>query len=86
MIREVLLLCASTILITACVPVTPGGGATPTQIDSIPTPAAPLVTELVPTDELSPTPTQPSTSGQQFIAYVQNGQLLVTDVTNGRKY
>jgi WD40 repeat protein len=41
------------------------------------------VTEPVPSDGLSPTPTQPTTTGQQFIAYVRDGQLLVTDVTNG---
>jgi len=75
-------------LAAACAPLTPGVDATVTATvsiptDSIPTPTAPLVTEPVPTEELSPTPTQPTTSGQQFIAYVSNGQLLVTDVTNG---
>jgi hypothetical protein len=61
-------------LATACISLPPGGDATST---------ATLMTEPVPTDELSPTPTQPTQSQQQFIAYVQNGQLLVTNVTNG---
>ena len=71
------------VLATACVPLTSGGDATPTPAVSVPTPTAPLVTEPVPTDERSPTPTQPTQPQQQFIAYVQSGQLLVTDVTNG---
>jgi WD40 repeat protein len=37
--------------------------------------------EPVPT-EISPTPTQQTSYTQQFLAYVNNGQLLVTDVTN----
>ena len=82
MIRKILLLCTSIMLAAACVPL-PGVDATATTTVSVPTPTAPLVTEPVPTEELSPTPTQPPTSGQQFIAYVSNGQLLVTDVTNG---
>ncbi len=76
------------LLVTACVPLTPGGDATATSTpavptDSIPTPTATLVTEPVPTEEVSPTPTQPTQAQQQFIAYVRDGQLLVTDVTNG---
>lgn len=76
------------VLITACVPLTPGAGPTttptiPIPTDSIPTPTAPFATEPVPTEELPPTPTQPTQSQQQFIAYVSDGQLLVTDVTNG---
>src|SRR5689334_1224742 len=37
------------------------------------------------TEQASPTATQPSQAQLQFIAYIQNGQLLVTDVTNGVK-
>ncbi len=51
------------------------------------TPFAPVTDtpspEPSPSGEVSPTPTQPTQSQQQFLAYVQNGQLLVTDVTNG---
>jgi dipeptidyl aminopeptidase/acylaminoacyl peptidase len=83
MLRKILLLCTSILLAAACVPLTPGVETTATTIISVPTPTAPPVTESVPTEELSPTPTQPAASGQQFIAYVSNGQLLVTDVTNG---
>jgi len=41
--------------------------------------------EPIPTEQASLTPTQPQPpqAQLQFLAYVQNGQLLVTDVTNG---
>lgn len=74
------------ILAAACIPLTPGGNATatvPASTPSMPPPATPLVTEPVPTEETLATPTQPAASEQQFIAYESNGQLLVTDVTNG---
>ena len=58
---------------------------TPTLIVPIPTSTATLVTEPIPTQETPDTPIASPTSAQQFIAYVQNGQLLVTDVTNGIK-
>ncbi len=70
MIGKTFLLCAAIAFTTACIALTPGGLATstPTTVPSIPTQSA------------SPTP--PPTK-QQFIAYASNGQLLVTDVTNG---
>jgi Tol biopolymer transport system component len=37
----------------------------------------------VPSETPTPTPAQPSQAGMQFLAYVRDGQLLVTDVTNG---
>jgi hypothetical protein len=37
----------------------------------------------VPAETVSPTPTQPAQGQAQFLAYISNGQLLVTDVTNG---
>jgi WD40 repeat protein len=86
------------LLITAaCIPLTPGTDQTPTPSAAdntlTPTPFVPaptststLVPEITPTIEISPTPTPSSTSGgQQFIAYISNGQLLVTDVTNNVK-
>jgi len=82
-------------LVAACVPLTPGVDATQDALNNsetqtaaaatafIPTPTTTLVPEPVPPGESSPTPTQPPQSELQFIAYVQTGQLLVTDVTNG---
>lgn len=81
-------------LVTACAPVTPVVNATATQdalnqsatqtaAAFIPTPTDTPVPETPPGGEASPTPTQPPTSGQQFVAYERDGQLLVTDVTNG---
>jgi hypothetical protein len=65
-------------------PFVPSQTETPTPAANIPTPtptaASPTTPEL-PTQ----TPTSATTSGQQFIAYIQDGQLLVTDVTGGVK-
>src|SRR6266545_3977789 len=81
----------------ACVPLTPGVDQTPTPpaADNTLTPTAfvpaltptgTLVPEITPTIEVSPTPTPASSSGQQqFLAYISDGQLLVTDVTNNVK-
>lgn len=49
----------------------------------VPTPTTTVAPLPVPPGEVSPTPGQPPATGQQFIAYVRDGQLLVTDVTNG---
>ena len=49
-------------------------GVTPTTTTT-PLPIPPAIA--------SPTATQSSASGQQFLAYMRDGQLLVTDVTNG---
>ncbi len=90
--------CLVLLLAAACVPVTPGVEATPTQdISSIATQTAaavmtataivPTTTEPlpVPSETAGPTATQPPQgSSAQFLAYINNeGQLLVTDVTNG---
>jgi dipeptidyl aminopeptidase/acylaminoacyl peptidase len=92
-------LCISALmLISACVPLTPGVDLTATQaalnqsgtqtaavppLPSVPPPTATLPTDPTPTGQASPTPTQPSSSGPQLLAYESNGQLLVADVTNG---
>ena len=86
----------TTLLFAACAPLTPaapaGPTATPQPPDNTLTPTAfaPASTdtpaaEMTPTTESSPTPTQASASGQQFLAYISNGQLLVMDVTNSAK-
>ncbi|MGE5642026.1 MAG: TolB family protein [Byssovorax cruenta] len=81
-------------LVAACAPV-PVPPASPTasapdatQTAFIPTSTPPaitatLATESSPPVEISPTPTASQTSSQQFLAYVQDGQLLVSDVTGG---
>lgn len=73
------------LLLAACTPLTPGVDGSATQTATVPTPTAFLPDEPTPAEPASPTPTQPaaSPSGQQFLAYVSGGQLLVTDVTNG---
>lgn len=94
MIRKALFVFISSLLATACVPLTPGVDATATQdalnqsatqtaAAFIPTPTTTLPAEITPPAEPSPTFTQPAPLEQQFIAYESNGQLLVTDVTNG---
>lgn len=75
-------------ILTACIPsqVEVDSTATPTAAaptESPPTPTATLAPEPIPTEEASPTPVTPPESGLQFIAYIRDGQLLVTDVTNG---
>ena len=81
----------------ACVPLPPGADQTPTPptadntltptaLVPAPTPTDTLVPEITPTLEISATPTPaPSAGQQQFLAYISNGQLLVTDVTNNVK-
>lgn len=55
-----------------------------TATPDINTPTTTVEPLPVPPDVASATPGQPpSGAGQQFIAYVRDGQLLVTDVTNG---
>ncbi len=54
----------------------------PTQI--FPTPSFTLSPEPAPSQETA-TPVGSPTTSTQFIAYVQDGQLLVTDITNGVK-
>lgn len=88
-------LCISIIMVvTACVPSKAGLTATATQdalnrsaTETAAQPPVPLPTETgtlssepVPSDTASPVPPG---AGWQFIAYIRDGQLLVTDVTNG---
>lgn len=58
---------------------------TATALVPIPTPTTTLVPEPIPPQEASPTPAEAPQSALQFLAYIQNGQLLVTDVTGGVK-
>jgi hypothetical protein len=53
---------------TPLVPVTPT-----TTVEPLP----------VPSESATPTAAQPPQGGMQFLAYIRDGQLLVTDVTNG---
>ena len=85
------------ITMTACAPLQVDLSATATQAaadqaatetaapstDQLPTPTD--TPEPAPTvsDAGSPTPTASQQSGTQFIAYMRDGQLLVTDVSNG---
>lgn len=80
------------VLVAACaqIPSPPGPDATATQVAVTSTnfvPSATVIpaTEPSPAAEASSTPAIPPTSESQFIAYVRDGQLLVTDVTNGVK-
>ena len=85
--------CILVVMVAAgCLPTLPPPvpGPNQTKTATIPTstppsPASTVATESVPTEEPSPTPTTAPISSAQFIAYVQDGQLLVTDVTNGVK-
>jgi len=84
-------------IVTACIPLTPGVDATATQealnkvatqtaaalTPFIPTPTPTITPESVPSGEASPTSTSSPQSELQFLAYIHDGQLLVTDVTNG---
>lgn len=100
MIQKKLVICVLVLIATACVPLTPGVEATPTQnINDIATQTAAAITTATaflptataeqetapaPSETLVPTATQPTQAGTQFLAYINNeGQLLVTDVTNG---
>lgn len=49
----------------------------------VPTPTATLEPQPVPNETVSPTATLPGQGQTQFLAYINNGQLMVTDVTNG---
>ncbi|HMB22403.1 MAG TPA: hypothetical protein VKP08_06230 [Anaerolineales bacterium] len=84
MTRRILLFCAFIVFAIACVPLTPGTVVPPTSTDTASIPTSTSASEPLPSEEASPTATQPVQSGgQQFLAYESNGQLLVTDVTNG---
>jgi Tol biopolymer transport system component len=74
----------------ACVPLPPANEptSTPQSTDNTLTPTAfipataTFTLEASPATEVPSTPTQPPAAEQQFLAYISNGQLLVTDVTN----
>src|SRR6476620_2010251 len=92
---------AALLIAAACVPLTPAAPAGPTPTPQAPentlTPTAfvpaptdtlaPEITPTTPATEVSATPTQGSAAGPggQFLAYIINGQLLVSDVTNNVK-
>lgn len=99
--RKTLLVCLSIFLVTACVPLTPAVNETATQdalnthatqtAAAFVTPTETFVTTTItpiflPTPSATITPTTaPPQAGAQFLAYITEGQLLVTDVTNGVK-
>jgi hypothetical protein len=91
---------ATLLIAAACIPLIPAAGPTPTPpapentltpiaFTPAPTSTDTLVPEITPTTgtdtEVPMTPTQGSASGGQLLAYISNGQLLVTDVTNNVK-
>ena len=99
MIRKALMICVSLVLMTACTPNDAGRDGTATQdaLNNAATQTAaaftsatpPIVTPTslggettVPIETVSPTPAPPQGTAQ-FLAYVSNGQLVVSDVTNG---
>lgn len=98
MIRRVLFVCVCMVFMTACIPLTPGvdGTATQdalnraaTQTAAFITATPPIITPTPlggtpsPTVTVSPTPGQPPEGEAQFLAYISDGHLLVTNVTNG---
>jgi hypothetical protein len=84
--RKISILCLTVLLMTACIPQTPAVEATSTPTALVPTmPAASPTPESqpVPAESATPTAAQPTQGQMQLLAYIQNGHLLVTDVTNG---
>ncbi|MCI0549679.1 MAG: hypothetical protein L0287_01855 [Anaerolineae bacterium] len=91
---SILFLWAS-MLLAACIPVQPDLNATATQdaanqsatqtalLPTFPSPTPTIVVETLPPPQETSTTTAALQFSQQFIAYESNGQLLVTDVTNG---
>ena len=57
--------------------------AFPTATAFVPATTTVTETQQVPADTFTPTATQPPQATTQFLAYIKDGQLLVTDVTNG---
>jgi len=93
--KNLLAIATIIVFLTACIlsPVQVDGTATQDALNQIATQTAAPPTLQPPTPTLAPpletpsevpsaTPLSPS-SGTQFIAYIRDGQLLVTDVTNG---
>ncbi len=93
--RRKLLFVLSILLLSACAPSGPDVNATATQdaLNNAATQTAPALTTPTPTTTVPPlpipseseTPTaaQPSQGEMQFLAYIKDGHLLVTEVTNG---
>jgi hypothetical protein len=93
--KYVLAITLTVFFMTACLALTPAVDGTATQdaLNAIASQTAAMMTLTptttvaplpVPSEDASATPGQPPPgSGQQFIAYIRDGQLLVTDVTNG---
>jgi hypothetical protein len=79
MLRKAYLVCVFLLFMAACNLPVPGVVGTPTQDPFLNTAAPPPTSS----EGSSLTPVQPPQGGAQFLAYVQNGQLLVTDVTGG---
>src|SRR5688572_16693791 len=85
------------LLVTACLPSPVGVSETATQAaanqsatqtaaaptDQPPTPTTTVAPLPIPSEDFWLTPTQPPAAGAQFIAFIHEGQLLVTDITNG---
>lgn len=93
--KNLLTIATIIVFMTACIPppVQVDGTATQDALNQIATQTAAPLTPAPPTPTAAPpletpsevpsaTPLSPS-SGTQFIAYIRDGQLLVTDVTNG---
>jgi len=93
MLRKVLIACLIMVLGAGCLPQTPGVDGTATQdalntaatqtAAALFTPSATLEPQPVPTGSETPTAAPPPQAELQFLAYIRDGHLLVTDVTNG---
>jgi hypothetical protein len=94
-VRRKLLFVLSILLLSACAPSGPDVNATATQ-DALnngatqtaaalttPTPTTTVPPLPIPSESETPTAAQPSQEEMQFLAYIKDGHLLVTDVTNG---
>jgi len=83
--RTFTLLVGMSILLTACIPSQPGPDMNimPTALIPNPNPTATTTVAPLPVPQETSTPTPAPQVSQQFIAYESNGQLLVTDVTDG---
>jgi WD40 repeat protein len=90
--HKIFLIGVMVITMAACAPVQVDLSATATQAatetaapptDQLPTPTDTPEPPPTVSDAGSPTPTASPQSGTQFIAYMRDGQLLVTDVSNG---
>ena len=93
--RRKLLFALSILLLSACAPSGPDVNATATQdalnhaatqtaaalVPATPTTTVPPLP--IPSESETPTAAQPTQGEMQFLAYIRDGHLLVTDVTNG---